>query len=204
MNIWEIDKLLLFIAFIIPGFVSLKTYELLFPSERIESGKQITEALTYSCINYALLFWFIVEIEESDVKDTATFLYFSFYLFVLFIFPILLVFMWKWIRNNDLLLKNVPHPTQKPWDFVFSQRKRYWVKITLKNGTQLGGKYAQNSFASSSPSDEQIYLEESWILNENGGFERKKNQTAGVIILSSEISFIELMELYGKEESDNE
>ena len=50
----------------------------------------------------------------------------------------------------------------------------------------------KNSFASSAPAEEQIYLEETWVLNEKGGFERKKNTTAGVIILASEISHIEL------------
>ena len=28
MDIWDVDKLVLFIAFVIPGFVSIKTYQL--------------------------------------------------------------------------------------------------------------------------------------------------------------------------------
>ncbi len=88
--------------------------------------------------------------------------------------------------------KNAPHPTQSPWDYVFSQRKSYWVIVTLKDGVQIAGLYSSNSFASSAPSPEQIYLEQSWKLNDSEGFEREHNQTDGVIIISSEISHIEL------------
>ena len=68
MNIWELDKLIIFIIFIIPGFISIKTYKLLYPSEKQESSKQIIEALTYSCINYALLFWLLFIIESKKLK----------------------------------------------------------------------------------------------------------------------------------------
>ena len=85
-----------------------------------------------------------------------------------------------------------PHPTEKPWDYVFSQRKSYWVKVVKNDRTIIGGKFSDKSFASSAPAPEQIYLEESWVINNNGGFERVKNTSAGVIILTSEISHIEL------------
>jgi hypothetical protein len=39
--------------------------------------------------------------------------------------------------------------------------------------------------------DEQIYLEEVWLLNDKGGFDRPKNETEGIIIMSSEISYVE-------------
>lgn len=194
MNIWELDKLLLFIVFVIPGFVSLKAYELFFPAQRMESTKQIVEAVTYSCINYALLFWPIMLVEQSGIKKSCAFLYFLFCIIVLFVAPMLWVWLWKKIRMSNFFQNNAPHPTQKPWDFVFSQRKPYWVKVTLKNGSVIAGRYAENSFASSYPDEEQIYLEETWLVNKKGGFERKKNLTAGVIILSSEISHIELRE----------
>jgi hypothetical protein len=87
--------------------------------------------------------------------------------------------------------RNAPHPTAKPWDFVFSQRKSYWLKVVLNDGTTIAGRYGPKSFASSAPAEEQIYLEESWLLNDKGGFMREKNNTEGVIVLSKEIAYIE-------------
>lgn len=192
MNIWDLDKLHLFIMFVVPGFVSLKVYELFFPSQPKDSSKQIIDAIAYSCINYAFLFFFIFKIEKSSSATTHPNLYFLFYFFVLFISPVILIVIWKWLRSTNFIQNNAPHPTAKPWDYVFSQRKSYWVKVVKNDGTVIAGRYSYKSFASSAPAPEQIYLEESWIINDNGGFERVKNNTAGVIVLTSEISHIEL------------
>ena len=205
MNIWESDKLIIFIAFVIPGFISLKTYEVIFPGVYKDSSKQIIDAIAYSCINYALLFWFIFSVEQNNVKNNHPILYILFYLFVLFVAPILWVLAWKHIRILNIFQKIAPHPTLKPWDFVFSKREPYWIKITLKNGQVIAGKYASKSFASSAPADEQIYLEEVWLLNEKKGFQRPKKRTCGVIVLPQEIAYLELFQYKeGKNEQRKE
>lgn len=192
MDIWDIDKLAIFIAFVIPGFISIKAYQLVFPGTERATTDQLVDAVAYSSINYALLIFPIIAIESGELKDSCSFLYYLFYIFVLFIAPIVWVLIWKYLRARDFFQRNAPHPTAKPWDYVFAQRKSYWVKVTLKDGTVVAGRYADKSFASSAPAQEQIYLEETWIINSNGGFERAKNNSAGVIILSNEISHIEL------------
>lgn len=191
MNIWEADKLYIFIMFVIPGFIALKSYELIHPSESKDSSKQIVDAIAFSCLNYGLLLYFILKVEISDLRATEPNLYALFYFAVLFIIPVVLVFTWSWLRRTELFLRFIPHPTGKPWDEVFSQRKVYWLKVGLKDGTVIAGHYGGKSFASSAPWPEQIYLEETWILNDKGGFVRKKNRSAGVIILSGEISYVE-------------
>lgn len=192
MDIWELDKFILFFAFVIPGFISIKAYQLLFPGTEKESSGQLIDAIAYSSINYAILIFPIISIESGNLQESCPFLYHFFYILVLFIAPIIWVLLWKYLRTRDFFQRNAPHPTAKPWDYVFAQRKSYWVKVTLKNGTIIAGRYADNSFASGAPAPEQIYLEETWILNDKGGFQRAKNNTAGVIVLSDEISHIEL------------
>lgn len=192
MDIWEIDKLALFLAFVIPGFISIKAYQLAFPGTERATSDQLIDAIAYSSINYALLIFPIISIESGELQESCKFLYYLFYVFVLFVAPIIWVFIWKYLRTRDFFQRNAPHPTAKPWDYVFSQRKPYWVKVTLKDGTIIAGRYADKSFASSAPAPEQIYLEETWMLNDKGAFERAKNSTAGVIVLSDEISHIEL------------
>ncbi|SRR6056297_3657536 len=194
MDIWEADKLIIFIAFVIPGFISIKVYELVCPGTPKDTSKQLIDAVAYSCINYALLFWPIQLVEKSDLSSNHPNLYSIFYLSVLFVAPVAWVLLWQFLRTSKIFQKFAPHPTQKPWDFVFSQRKPYWVKIILNDGTKIAGRYAGYSFASSSPAEEQIYLEESWILNEKLGFERPKKRSAGVIVMANEISHVELFQ----------
>lgn len=191
MDVWQIDKLFLFIAFVIPGFISIKAYQLLYPSNVYESKSQLIDAIAYSSINYALLLVPIYLVETLGLKSFNQVLYFGFYIFVLFVAPILWAVIWNQLRTNKYIQQNIPHPTQKSWDFIFAQRKPYWLKVTLKNGNVMGGLYSDKSFASSSSSVEEIYIEESWIISEKGAFVRKKNNTAGLLILSNEISHIE-------------
>lgn len=201
MNVWDENKLFLFIAFVVPGFVAIKVYELLAPSKSGESSKQLVDAISYSCLNYAILLWPIYLVETSSLKLTNLNYYLFFYFSVLFVFPTLLVILWRWLRELEIVQKFVPHPTQKPWDYVFSQRQCHWVIVTLKNGEKIAGMYGPNSFASSAPAEEQLYLEEQWMLNDAGGFERRVEQTSGIIILSSEIMFVEFMHS-GENEDD--
>jgi len=63
----------------------------------------------------------------------------------------------------------------------------------LKNGEILRGKYGLNSFASSYPSERQIYLEEVWIPDGELNFGEKVDRTRGVIVSQDEILYIKLM-----------
>lgn len=198
MDIWETDKLLIFIGFVIPGFVSLKIYGLLQPSAPKESVNQLIDAISYSCINYALLFFPIYMVEKCQIQSAFPISYILFYAFVLFGAPVIWPFILMNLRTTKFFQRAMPHPTEKPWDYVFGQLKPYWVIVTLTDGKKIAGKYCTSSFASSSPAPEQLYLEEAWTMNDEGGFERKRTQTAGIMILSPDIATIEFFEItYG-------
>jgi hypothetical protein len=192
MDIWEIDKLFLFIAFVIPGFISLKFYQLMFPGMLRSAADQLVDAIAYSCINYAILLWLMLLVESSKLPDVHLQLYYLFYVFVLFAAPVLWVILWSWMRNWEVFRRNAPHPVDKPWDFVFRQNKEYWMIVYLKNGQAVGGKFSTRSFASSAPAEEQIYLEELWMVQE-GVLKRAIKGSAGALISASEISYLELL-----------
>jgi len=195
MDIWEIDKLLIFLIFVIPGFISLKTYDLLVPNSNEDSSKRLIDAISYSCINYAILFVPIIFIEKKPLFDSDPILYALFYIFVVFVSPIIIACIWKKLRSSKKFQDVMPHPTKKPWDYVFSNRKCFWVIVELKDGRKIAGKYADKSFSSSYPENDQLYLEETWKLNKDGGFKRKRERSAGIIIVSDEISTIELFNM---------
>jgi hypothetical protein len=196
MDIWSADKLVLFIAFVVPGFISLKTYELLSSSTPSkEAAPQIVDAIAYSSVNYAILLWPIYEIEFRNVRASSPTWYILFYVFVLLVAPISWAAILRKFRETQLAQRSLPHPTAKPWDYVFSQRKPCWIVVTLKDGKQIAGRFDSRSFASSAPSPEQLYLEETWVLNEAGGLERPRVASAGVLILSTEIATVEMYRL---------
>ncbi|HDT2309323.1 TPA: hypothetical protein QHP34_004001 [Citrobacter braakii] len=67
--------------------------------------------------------------------------------------------------------------------------------VTLKDGKKIGGKYSTDSFSSSAPNPEQLYLEETWVINADGGLERVRTDTMGILILSKEIESIEFFKI---------
>jgi len=195
LDIWTADKLVLFIAFVVPGFVSLKAYDLFSPAASKDASSQVVDAVAYSSINYALLLWPIYAVESADIRTTSPNWYIVFYVFVLLVAPISWAALLKVLRTTQFFQRSLPHPTGKPWDYVFGQRRPYWVIVSLKDGKRVGGKFSGRSFASSAPAPEQLYLEETWVINEAGGFERARTASAGVLILSAEVASIELFNL---------
>lgn len=200
MDIWNNDKLLIFVAFVIPGFLLLKTNAVLGLEPAADSSKQVVDAVAYSCVNYALLLWPILMVESSNLRASHQVLYFTFYGFVVLVAPVLLALIWRGLRTTQRLQKYLPHPVARPWDFVFRKRLPYWVIVTFKDGKQIAGRYDSKSFSSASPSPEQIYLEEAWVLSDGGGgFERSRTNTAGILVLGSEIRTVEFINVLMEE-----
>jgi hypothetical protein len=87
--------------------------------------------------------------------------------------------------------KRLLTPNNSAWDDFFSQWEDYWVIVTLKSGRKIAGKYACKSYTSGFPAPKEIYLEEEWMLNKQGLFKKKREQTQGILICENEISTIE-------------
>lgn len=191
MEILEPSKFYLFIFFILPGFISVKTYQLFYPSSAKDAKDLIIDTLVYSCINYGILGLPIYYTYKNLINSFSVFDIYLTLIFIFALFPILWVILWRKIRESTWLQHIVPHPTALPWDYIFRKRECYWVTITLKNGMAIGGLYGENSFASNSPSQPEIFLEERWILDEDGNLERKVNNTSGIWIKSDDISHME-------------
>lgn len=63
--------------------------------------------------------------------------------------------------------------------------------VRLKNRDLIGGFYGENSFTSSFPNEQDLYLEEVWSVNEEGQFIEKIDRTGGLLIKDQEIEFLE-------------
>lgn len=66
MDIWNIDKLTLFLIFFLPGFISMKVYDLMVAGEPRDVSKSVFEAIAYSTLNFAAMFWLIAIIQADD------------------------------------------------------------------------------------------------------------------------------------------
>ncbi|WP_022667316.1 DUF6338 family protein [Desulfospira joergensenii] len=191
MNIWEPDKILLFLVFFIPGFVSIKVYELIVASKSRNFSTSIPEAVGYSVLNFAVFFWLIFLITVPDFKINHPILYFLCIILIFFVAPTIWPVCFIWIFKFKVIRKFILNPIKMPWDDVFNRRKAYWVIIHLKDGRKIGGKYGLQSRASSFPNQRQIYLQELWKLDSNNGFQKKISRSGGALFFEDEILIIE-------------
>jgi hypothetical protein len=191
MNPFSSETLRLILIFFVPGFISIKIYDLYVPSERRDFSKSLLEAVSFSCINFALLYWPIVTIHSNGFQNNHPAYYYLLALVMLFISPIFWPIIFSKITNLTFFRNKLIDPILKPWDRLFSQRKSFWVIVHLNDGRLIGGKYGQNSFTSTYPADEQIFFEEVWKLDHNGKFLEKIEHSHGIIISKDNFQLIE-------------
>ena len=192
MNPFSSETLSLILLFFVPGFVSMKVYDLIIPSPRRDFSKSLLDAISFSMFNFAILYWLIVAIHDGNFPDHHPVRYFLAILFIVFVAPVIWTFLYMKILNTEFMRRRTLHPIAKPWDYVFSQKQSFWVILHLKDGRRIGGSFDTSSFASSYPAPEQIYLEAVWQLDDTGKFLQKVERTGGILMSASEIYAIEL------------
>jgi hypothetical protein len=194
MDIWSADKLALFLIFFLPGFISMKIYDLMVPGASREASKSLLEAISYSTLNFGALFWLIAYIQTNDFYHKHFILYSLAVVVIMVIVPACWPFAYLKLASWAPIARYFTNPIQKPWDYVFGKRTSYWIIVHLKNGFRIGGRFDTKSFASSNPADEQIYLEEAWTLDDKGGFLKKVERSQGIIVMQDEIRAVEFFE----------
>lgn len=176
------DNLRWFLIFVVPGFISIKVYDLFVPGQRRDFSKSLIEAVSFSCINLALLYPLVGA--QWDYKRS---------LLVLFVAPVAWPIVYAWILSWPIIRKRTVHPYPKAWDYFFSKQKSFWVIVRMKGGRLIGGRYDTKSFVSSYPAEEQIYLEEVWRLDEYGRFTGRVEGSSGIIISARDFEHIEFI-----------
>ena len=197
MDIWNADKLALFLIFFVLGFISIKVYDLLVPGETRDFTKSLLEAVSYSTLNFAALFWLIATIQTGDFYQRHFILYSLSVAAIMVVVPACWPLVFLGVSAWRPIGKHIVHPIQKPWDYVFGKHEPFWILVHLKNGEKIGGRFGLGSFASSNPADEQIYLEEIWVLDDDDRFVVPVEDSRGIIIMNNEIRAVEFFDENG-------
>jgi hypothetical protein len=183
------ETLALFLIFFIPGFITLKVYDLLIPGEQRDFSKSLFDAVAYSSLNFAALLWLIAMVQSGDLSSRQWYLAMFFLLAGM---PAIWPVVFLLIRKHPFVALRIASPNARVWDDIFAKRTPYWVIVHLKDQRRIGGLYGGKSFASHSPAPPEIYLEQVWHVNEDGGFTGSMvDSTAGILIVGTEIQALE-------------
>lgn len=187
------ETLELFLIFVVPGFVAMKVHDLIVPAPRRAWGDSLLEAISYSMINLALLFWFVGLLHRGDFPAQHPGLYGAGMFGFLVIAPVSWAILSRALRRTRWLRRFLLLPAPTAWDSFFERRQACWALCHLKSGKMIGGKMGSQSTASSFPHPEDLYIEEVWKLDDQTGeFLEEIKQTAGLLVRRDACSHIEL------------
>lgn len=205
----------LIVLLLLPGFISSGLYNILCQKERILNSQFRYTILVWGALNYVLIYPFTRTIHLHELKLHT----YYFYIFVVPCLTGLVISLLRYLLPEIIssMLKNIIKPCDSdkdskistmlnslkkfeigqvwptPWNKVFSQIKGYWIRVYLKNGSLIGGVLEKGSYMSAYPTEEQIYLQKVWILDENKNFKAPVEDSEGIIIFKDEILAVELL-----------
>lgn len=198
-GILEPQTLVLFLFFVVPGFITVQTYDLIVPSERRNFGESFVDIIAYSFVVLAIAVWpFLLVVNNraaivTNVSTTVYYLLFALSLaLIFFVFPVGVAVMYHWVRTRDYFRGRIVQPSPTGWDRFFGEEPTCFVLFHLKSEEVLGGFYGGKSSASSYPQAQQVHIEEVWDLDDDYRFVRKRPNTAGAIINKEDCNVIEL------------
>jgi hypothetical protein len=180
----------LLIIFVAPGFISLKIWGLIHPSQKILISESLIEAIIFSSFNYIITIWLYL------ITKNTNFIW-IYFLIVLIVFPILWPILLKAILDLKFFKKIIISLIPKSWDYFFSKRECCFMLVHLNNGRIIGGLYGIDSFASSYPEKEDIYLQEVWKVDAEGKFIERVIGSKGLLVNYDAIEYIELFDIDG-------
>lgn len=143
-------------------------------------------------VNYIPVGWWVLPISNDKSQFWQVVVVIGTFLVAPLVWPIALRFS----IGIPIVAKHIRHPMPKAWDYFFGiLRKECFVLIRLKNGRLLGGVLSTSSFASSYPSDEDLYLEQVWRTTDDGAFVEPIPDTRGALVSRSECDYIQFITL---------
>lgn len=192
METFSLENISLFICFFLPGFIAVKTFHLLAPSDKIDVTNSVLEIIGFSCLNLfifsPIFLYFGI---RYDWIYKLNLLFFISMIFVVFVGPILLAISFFKLSNSNYFNKYAINRSGTPWDEFFMKKKYAYLVIVFNDQSKIGGFYGENSAASVYPKANQIYIEQVWIIDEKNKFLKQKPRTFGAIIDIKDIKYIE-------------
>jgi hypothetical protein len=116
--------------------------------------------------------------------------------------------LWQQSKPREKLLEAVggstAHGTSTAWNHIFSQRREFFARLTMKDGRVIGGYYGEGSFAAYSEEQGDLFLSERWSLDEEHWFEERAEGTGGLWAAGNEIVSIEIYSITDDEEASSD
>jgi uncharacterized protein DUF6338 len=190
------NAVVVLVLFIIPGFIFTRVFGFSVPLRTRDSTYTVLDSLAVSSVNYAFWSPLVLLLIRPGFSLNHPVWFPIGWFGILFLSPVLLAAVAvrfidspraKWLRRSLRMI----HPIPKAWDHFFRQGKICWVMATMKDGRLVAGLFSTNSFASSYPDEEDIYLETLCTLSPEGKITGIVKGSEGAILRMDDVLLLE-------------
>jgi Family of unknown function (DUF6338) len=185
---------LYFLAFVVPGFISMQIYGQIRPRQRTTLKDNFLEAVSFGAINFLLLFFPIIWIMKPENFQQHPIYVWLATICIFLICPSAWPWAMIWVQNILARWHLFLSASPTAWDHFFGPRKPCWVLVHISETRRVGGWFGKHSFASSYPEPGHLYIEELWEIGEDGGFLQKQDQSRGILLRPSDYQMVEFFE----------
>jgi hypothetical protein len=81
------------------------------------------------------------------------------------------------------------------WDFAFSNQGPFFVRAKLRSRERVGGFFRDRSLASAYPEPQDVFLEQAWLLTEDGTPDQPVPGSRGLLFRQDDVEVLEFIEL---------
>jgi hypothetical protein len=201
------NALLILVAFVLPGFVTLliseRTHVI---KDTSNPSERLLLALYYSVLTYALLglIAWSAGYDREKISDayhheqSAGKVLFYAFLAILAIPALIATASRLWLRSRargwfiEKSRINPSHQTPTAWDHFFEQGKEAFVRVTLSDGRVVGGYYGPGSFATFGEQARDLFISNQWELDDDAWFAKPAEASLGVWVAKESVVSLEV------------
>jgi Family of unknown function (DUF6338) len=200
--------LLILVAFVLPGFITLVARETTYVlREAVTPFERLLLSLTYSARIYGILLAaaFILKATPADIAtlyrgEQPLGDYLLFGGAALVVLPLIISELGRrWGQSRDLrptLIRTLgiseTHATRSGWEHFFRDGVETLVRVTLDDERVVAGYFGRNSLAACPGTTQDIFLERRWELDQRGWFRHPTPSSMGVWISCQHIVSVEM------------
>jgi hypothetical protein len=199
--------LLILVAFVLPGFVTLLISERTHAVRDTSSAfERLLLALYYSVLTYALLalIGWLAHYDRAKIRhlykheqSVGKILLFAF-LAILAIPAFIATISRLWLKTPvrqwfiGKLRINPSHRTPTAWDHFFEQGREAFVRATLTDGRVVGGYYGPGSFATYGEQARDLFIGNQWELDDDAWFKKPAEASLGIWVAKESVVSLEV------------
>ncbi len=158
-------------------------YGLKVPQKEFDLKDRIAEAICFSLVNFLIVWLPVKQALVSGMAQAYPVVAWLVLILGFVVVPVFWPFVVVWLLQKGEKRGWIAVRARTAWDDFFGrQDTECWLQVELTDGRVIGGRFGRSSFASSWPEPGHLFMEEVWLVDENGYFVEPLPGSAGILL----------------------